>query len=109
MIPGLPDESKGESGAPVNSCFWEWKPEFSVHYEKAGCETLGSLPVMFLPDFGVGSFHYEKQLKELGLDFRVRAKQLNGWCVYLYLDGMYLDSLKQLRLSAYILAADFEP
>ncbi|CAL9006342.1 unnamed protein product [Prunus brigantina] len=78
LIPGLPDESKGESGAPVSSCFWQWKPKFNVHYEKAGCETLGSLPVLFLAGFGVSSFHYEKQLKELGLDFRVRAKQLNG-------------------------------
>ncbi|PQP94925.1 pheophytinase chloroplastic [Prunus yedoensis var. nudiflora] len=42
LIPGLPDESKGELGAPVSRCFWEWKPKFNVHYEKAGCETLAA-------------------------------------------------------------------
>ncbi|KAL6288611.1 hypothetical protein ACE6H2_006121 [Prunus campanulata] len=78
LIPGLPDESKGESGATVSSCFWEWKPKFNVHYEKAGCENLGSPPVLFLPGFGVGSFHYEKQLKDLGLDFRVWAIDFLG-------------------------------
>lgn len=77
-IPGLPDESKGEFGAPVSSCFWEWKPKFNVHYEKAGCENSGSPPVLFLPGFGVGSFHYEKQLKDLGCDFRVWAIDFLG-------------------------------
>ncbi|KAM1556058.1 hypothetical protein PS2_039470 [Malus domestica] len=77
-IPGLPDESKGEFGAPVSSCFWEWKPKFNVHYEKAGCENLGSPPVLFLPGFGVGSFHYEKQMKDLGRDFRVWAIDFLG-------------------------------
>ena len=77
-IPGLPDESKGEFGAPVSSCFWEWKPKFNVHYEKAGCDNLGSPPVLFLPGFGVGSFHYEKQMKDLGRDFRVWAIDFLG-------------------------------
>ncbi|XP_057457488.1 pheophytinase, chloroplastic isoform X1 [Lotus japonicus] len=79
LIPGLPDESNGESGgAPISSCFWGWKPKFTVHYEKAGCENVDSPPVLFLPGFGVGSFHYEKQLKDLGLDFRVWALDFLG-------------------------------
>ncbi|KAM1049437.1 hypothetical protein ACFX2C_028542 [Malus domestica] len=78
LIPGLPDEPKGEFGAPISSCFWEWKPKFNVHYEKAGCDNLGSPPVLFLPGFGVGSFHYEKQLKDLGRDFRVWAIDFLG-------------------------------
>ncbi|KAG2678885.1 hypothetical protein I3760_11G024900 [Carya illinoinensis] len=78
VIPDLPDESNCESGAPVSSCFWEWKPKFNVHYEKAGCENLSSPPVLFLPGFGVGSFHYEKQLKDLGRDFRVWAIDFLG-------------------------------
>ncbi|PQQ20945.1 pheophytinase chloroplastic [Prunus yedoensis var. nudiflora] len=59
LIPGLPDESKGESGATVSSCFWEWKPKFNVHYEKAGCENLGSPPVLLLPGFGGRSLPFE--------------------------------------------------
>ncbi|KAI3425599.1 AB hydrolase-1 domain-containing protein [Psidium guajava] len=77
-IPALPDESNGECGAPISSCFWEWKPKLTVHYEKAGCENVGSPPVLFLPGFGVGSFHYEKQLKDLGHDFRVWALDFLG-------------------------------
>lgn len=78
LIPGLPDESNGESPAEISSCFWEWKPKFSVHYDKAGCENVSSPPVLFLPGFGVGSFHYEKQLKDLGRDYRVWAIDFLG-------------------------------
>ncbi|XP_061344889.1 pheophytinase, chloroplastic-like [Gastrolobium bilobum] len=79
LIPGLPAESNGEScAAPISSCFWRWKPKFNVHYEKAGCENVGSPHILFLPGFGVGSFHYEKQLKDLGRDFRVWALDFLG-------------------------------
>ncbi|KAL5543639.1 hypothetical protein UlMin_007423 [Ulmus minor] len=78
LIPGLPEESNGESAAEISSCFWEWKPKFNVHYEKAGCENVSSPPVLFLPGFGVGSFHYEKQLKDLGRDYRVWAIDFLG-------------------------------
>ncbi|XP_022991881.1 pheophytinase, chloroplastic [Cucurbita maxima] len=78
QIPGLPDESNGESSAQISSCFWEWKPKLSVHYEKAGTEYVNSPPVLFLPGFGVGSFHYEKQLKDLGRDYRVWAIDFLG-------------------------------
>ncbi|KAM7264783.1 hypothetical protein ACFE04_002466 [Oxalis oulophora] len=78
LIPGLPEESKGENSASVSSCFWEWKPKFTVHYEKAGCENVNAPPVLFLPGFGVGSFHYEKQLKDLGRDYRVWAIDFLG-------------------------------
>lgn len=78
LIPGLPDESKGESSASISSCYWEWKPKLYVHYEKAGCENVNSPPLLFLPGFGVGSFHYEKQLKDLGRDYRVWALDFLG-------------------------------
>ncbi|XP_065866200.1 pheophytinase, chloroplastic isoform X1 [Euphorbia lathyris] len=78
LIPGLPDESIGETSASIHSCFWEWKPKLNVHYQKAGCENLRSPPVLFLPGFGVGSFHYENQLKDLGRDYRVWAIDFLG-------------------------------
>ncbi|KAK7258201.1 hypothetical protein RIF29_32721 [Crotalaria pallida] len=78
LIPSLPDGSNGESGAPISSCFWEWKPKLNVHYERAGCENVDSPHVLFLPGFGVGSFHYEKQLKDLGRDTRVWALDFLG-------------------------------
>ncbi|XP_010694677.2 pheophytinase, chloroplastic [Beta vulgaris subsp. vulgaris] len=78
LIPGLPEESKGESSASTSSNYWEWKPKFNVHYEKAGSENVNSPPLLFLPGFGVGSFHYEKQLKDLGRDYRVWALDFLG-------------------------------
>lgn len=78
LIPGLPDDSGGNCGSSISSCFWEWKPKFSVHYEKSGSENVNSPAVLFLPGFGVGSFHYEKQLKDLGCDFRVWALDFLG-------------------------------
>lgn len=78
LIPSLPDESKGNSGAKIDSRFWEWKPKFNVHYEQSGSENINSPPVLFLPGFGVGSFHYEKQLKDLGRDYRVWAIDFLG-------------------------------
>ena len=49
-----------------------------MYYEKAGCENVDSPHVLFLPGFGVGSFHYEKQLRDLGRDTRVWALDFLG-------------------------------
>ncbi|GMH24398.1 hypothetical protein Nepgr_026241 [Nepenthes gracilis] len=72
LIPLLPNESNG-CRAPISSCYWEWKPKLNVYYEKSGCENINAPPVLLLLGFGVGSFHYKKQLEDLGLDFRVWA------------------------------------
>ncbi|CAN4076835.1 unnamed protein product [Withania somnifera] len=78
IIPGLPDGNKGDYVAPINSCYWEWKPKLKVHYVKSGCKNVNSPPLLFLPGFGVGSFHYEKQLKDLGRDHRIWAIDFLG-------------------------------
>lgn len=78
LIPGLPDGSNGNHSSPINSCFWEWKPKLSVHYDQSGSENLGGPALLFLPGFGVGSFHYEKQLKDLGRHYRVWALDFLG-------------------------------
>jgi len=75
LISRLPDELES---AAISSGFWEWKPKLTVHYEKAGCDNVNSPALLFLPGFGVGSFHYEKQLKDLGRDFRVWALDFLG-------------------------------
>ncbi|KAI3445082.1 hypothetical protein Pfo_001747 [Paulownia fortunei] len=77
-IPSLPDEDNGDNVAPISSCFWEWRPKLNVHYETSGSENVDSPPVLFLPGFGVGSFHYEKQLKDLGRDYRAWALDFLG-------------------------------
>lgn len=71
LLPQLPDDSGGNRGSPISSGFWEWKPKLTVHYEQSGVENVGAPAVLFLPGFGVGTFHYEKQLKDLGRDYRV--------------------------------------
>ncbi|CAA7031470.1 unnamed protein product [Microthlaspi erraticum] len=78
LIPGLPDESNGESAAQISRSHREWKPNLTVHYEKSGCGNLEAPAVLFLPGFGVGSFHYEKQLTDLGRDYRVWAIDFLG-------------------------------
>ncbi|XP_022876638.1 pheophytinase, chloroplastic-like isoform X1 [Olea europaea var. sylvestris] len=78
LIPSLPDESNGDYVAPISSSSSEWKPKLTVHYEKSGSENVDSPPLLFLPGFGVGSFHYEKQLKDLGRDFRAWAIDFLG-------------------------------
>ncbi|PIM97055.1 putative hydrolase/acyltransferase (alpha/beta hydrolase superfamily) [Handroanthus impetiginosus] len=75
LIPSLPDE---EHAAPISSCFWEWRPKLNVHYEVSGSENVNSPPILFLPGFGVGSFHYEKQLEDLGRDYRTWALDFLG-------------------------------
>lgn len=75
IIPGLSDDS---GGSPISSCYWEWKPKISVHYEKSGSQNVDAPAVLFLPGFGVGSFHYEKQLEDLGRDYKVWALDFLG-------------------------------
>eukprot|EP01018_Ginkgo_biloba_P029226 Gb_35057 [translate_table: standard] len=77
-IPSLPDGSDGNPGSPISSCLWEWKHKWTVHYEKAGSHNVNAPAVLFLPGFGVGSFHYESQLRDLGQDFRVWAVDFLG-------------------------------
>ncbi|KAI3918034.1 hypothetical protein MKW92_053786 [Papaver armeniacum] len=79
LIPGLPPKDlNGDSGSPITSCFWEWKPKLTVHYEKSGTENVDAPALLLLPGFGVGSFHYEKQLKDLGRQYRVYALDFLG-------------------------------
>jgi len=41
---------------------WQWKEGLKVHYETAGTE---GPPVLLLTGFGVGGFHYERNVAEL--------------------------------------------
>nr|VDD19174.1 unnamed protein product [Brassica oleracea] len=74
LIPGLPEEA----AAQITPSHCEWKPNLTVHYEKSGCGNVEAPAVLFLPGFGVGSFHYEKQLTDLGRDYRVWAVDFVG-------------------------------
>lgn len=79
VIPGLPEcAGDGEAGSSISRGFWEWKPRLRVYYETSGSENLNSPAVLFLPGFGVGAFHFEKQLRDLGKEFRVWAVDFLG-------------------------------
>ncbi|GAQ85781.1 putative alpha/beta hydrolase fold containing-protein [Klebsormidium nitens] len=54
---------------------WEWRHRWHVYYETAG--TQGP-PLVFLPGFGVGCFHFRDQLRDLGSDHRVWVMDLLG-------------------------------
>jgi hypothetical protein len=75
MIQGLPE---GPDSSPISSGFWEWKPKLTVYYEKSGTGISKEPAVLFLPGFGVGTFHFEKQLKDLGRDHKVWTMDFLG-------------------------------
>lgn len=91
-IPGLPNEENGDNVASISSCFWEWKPKLTVHYDVSGSQNTDSPPVLFLPGFGVGSFHYAKQLKDLGRDYRTWALDFLGQGMSLPVEDPTLQS-----------------
>nr|ACF87407.1 unknown [Zea mays] len=75
MIQGLPE---GPDSSPISTGFWEWKPKLTVHYERSGMKNSKAPAVLFLPGFGVGTFHFEKQLRDLGRDHRVWTMDFLG-------------------------------
>ncbi|KAK6163008.1 hypothetical protein DH2020_002849 [Rehmannia glutinosa] len=105
-IPSLPDEDNGDDVAPISSCFWEWRPKLNVHYKTSGSGNVDSPPILFLPGFGVGSFHYDKQLKDLGRDYRAWALDFLG-------QGMSLPhedpTLRSKDGNKYMLAGQNDP
>eukprot|EP00892_Ulva_mutabilis_P005890 jgi/Ulvmu1/3673/UM017_0087.1 len=58
-----------------DALFHDWKPNCRVHYLQNG--TSGP-PVLLIHGFGVGSFHFERNLEELGKEHRVWACDLFG-------------------------------
>lgn len=91
-IPSLPDGGNGDGVDSISSRFWEWKPKLTVHYETSGNENTDSPPVLFLPGFGVGSFHYEKQLRDIGRDHRAWALDFLGQGMSLPVEDPTLES-----------------
>ncbi|XP_047955490.1 pheophytinase, chloroplastic-like [Salvia hispanica] len=91
-IPSLPGGENGDGVDLISSRFWEWKPKLIVHYDTSGSENTDSPPVLFLPGFGVGSFHYEKQLKDLGRDYKVWALDFLGQGMSLPVEDPTLQS-----------------
>ncbi|KAF8651362.1 hypothetical protein HU200_063620 [Digitaria exilis] len=75
MIQGLPE---GPDSSPISTGFWEWKPKLTVYYERSGTENSKAPAVLFLPGFGVGTFHFEKQLRDLGRDHKVWTMDFLG-------------------------------
>jgi len=74
-IPGLPE---GPDSSQISTGLWEWKPKLTVYYEKSGTKNSKAPAVLFLPGFGVGTFHFEKQLKDLGHDYKVWTMDFLG-------------------------------
>eukprot|EP00286_Rhodomonas_abbreviata_P002289 CAMPEP_0181345378 /NCGR_PEP_ID=MMETSP1101-20121128/32714_1 /TAXON_ID=46948 /ORGANISM="Rhodomonas abbreviata, Strain Caron Lab Isolate" /LENGTH=435 /DNA_ID=CAMNT_0023457323 /DNA_START=87 /DNA_END=1391 /DNA_ORIENTATION=+ len=57
---GTPEEAQA---VPENeSKYWEWKQGWRVHYQQTGSE---GTPLLMLPGFGVGGFHYQRNVPHL--------------------------------------------
>uniref|UniRef100_A0A7I4D1T7 AB hydrolase-1 domain-containing protein n=1 Tax=Physcomitrium patens TaxID=3218 RepID=A0A7I4D1T7_PHYPA len=65
-------------GATIASHIWEWRHRWNIHYECAGMENTNAPAMLLLPGFGVGSFHYHQQLRDLGQEYRVWAIDFLG-------------------------------
>ncbi|KAL6900634.1 hypothetical protein ACP4OV_005310 [Aristida adscensionis] len=75
VIQGLPE---GPDSSPISTGFWQWKPKLTVYYEKSVTKNSKAPAVLFLPGFGVGTFHFEKQLRDLGRDHKVWTMDFLG-------------------------------
>jgi hypothetical protein len=70
------DEGAAEEAAPAGrDRFWSWPGHGRVHYEVAGD---AGPPLLLLPGFGVGSFHFNAQLDALSAKHRVFAMDFLG-------------------------------
>ena len=69
------DEALGPPRYGPRDAFWEWPGIGQVHYERAG--TTGP-PLLLLPGFGVGSFHFRAQVDALSKTHRVYAMDFCG-------------------------------
>mmetsp|Transcript_7074 Transcript_7074/g.9474 ORF Transcript_7074/g.9474 Transcript_7074/m.9474 type:complete len:430 (+) Transcript_7074:81-1370(+) len=72
--------TKAEIAVPFIDCcngnFWAWKDQWNIHYVTAG--TQGP-PVLLVPGFGVGTFHFDRNIPELAANsHRVWALDLLG-------------------------------
>ncbi|CAM9500779.1 unnamed protein product [Chrysoparadoxa australica] len=54
---------------------WKWRDLHDIYYEQAGEK---GPPVVLLPGFGVGSFHFHRNIQELAEDHRVYALDFIG-------------------------------
>ena len=59
----------------VNSNIFVWKSNWNVHYVNVGSS---GPPLLLVPGFGVGTFHYDHQLEELSKQYRVFSFDLLG-------------------------------
>ena len=61
---------------PIKSNFYRWKHNWDIHYVSAGAT---GPPVLLVPGFGVGTFHFERNIETLAMQgFRVYSFDLLG-------------------------------
>ncbi|CAM9914428.1 unnamed protein product, partial [Discosporangium mesarthrocarpum] len=68
---------KDDGGSELESRMWHWRNGWEVHYELArGPEAAPS--VVLVPGFGVGTFHFHRNMAELSKTHKVYALDLLG-------------------------------
>ncbi|CAM9193935.1 unnamed protein product [Laminaria digitata] len=72
---GRSNEERQEGNAP-ESGMWQWRNGWEVHFEHARRE--GAPPLLLLPGFGVGTFHFKRNMQELSKTHDVYALDFLG-------------------------------
>ncbi|CAN0015657.1 unnamed protein product [Pylaiella littoralis] len=92
----LPEMDEDEGSAPTGDV-WHWRNGWEIHYERARSSKIrnhnnnrqvdaaggegrakGVAPLLFLPGFGVGTFHFKRNMQELSKTHDVYAIDLLG-------------------------------
>ena len=75
-VPPLPSSSTSSSkGSSRSDNFYTWKNNYNIHYNDVG---VSGPPLLLIPGFGVGTFHYGHQLDALSSTHRVFSFDLLG-------------------------------
>lgn len=69
-------ESGDTEGSIPESSTWHWRNGWEIHYERARRE--GAPPLVLLPGFGVGTFHFKRNMQELSKTHDVYALDFLG-------------------------------
>jgi pimeloyl-ACP methyl ester carboxylesterase len=79
--------------AAVQSHTFRWKKQNNIHYVKCGSDECP--PLLLLPGFGVGTFHFERNYDDLAKHFCVYSIDLLGqgksWPEYVTVEDKYVS------------------
>eukprot|EP01024_Parvocaulis_polyphysoides_P073072 TRINITY_DN9365_c0_g3_i1.p1 TRINITY_DN9365_c0_g3~~TRINITY_DN9365_c0_g3_i1.p1 ORF type:complete len:455 (+),score=75.50 TRINITY_DN9365_c0_g3_i1:22-1365(+) len=77
--PQPPPKNQPPSSTPAEEgYFWDWKYDTKINYIHKGSHRTNQPAVLMIHGFGVGAFHFNRNIDKVGEDFRVWAVDLVG-------------------------------